>query len=326
MSYVDEESKCRNWTNDMVGKKIVVDKIQLEDLIEFHKLEFNIVRGYYYDEGRNNKLKEVITYLFQQRIEAKKNKNPIQAVFKLLMNSAYGKTLLKPIEDETKYISCYGEENKTYENYVCKHYNSIKEIVKLPNGHDYKIKQYKTIDKHYNNVACGVEVLSMSKRIMNEVMCLAEDEKLNIYYQDTDSMHIDTDQVKILANKYETKYGKELIGKNMGQFHTDFASDIIKGDIHAKESIFLGKKCYLDVLTGDDGNIDYHIRMKGVSCDAIKDHAYKNNKTILEVYEDLYEGKELTFDLCCDGSKVNFEFKKNMEIRSRDRFERRIKF
>ena len=143
MLYVDEDTKCRNWTNDMVGKKIVVDKIQLEDLIEFHKLEFNIIRGYYYDEGRNNKLKDVISYLFQQRIEAKKNKNPIQAVFKLLMNSAYGKTLLKPIEDETKYISCYGDENKTYENYVCKHYNSIKEIIKLPNGHDYKIKQYK---------------------------------------------------------------------------------------------------------------------------------------------------------------------------------------
>lgn len=161
---------------------------------------------------------------------------------------------------------------------------------------------------------------------MNEVMCLAEDEKLNIYYQDTDSMHIDTDQVKMLAEKYDDKYGREVIGKNMGQFHTDFASDIIKGNIHAKESVFLGKKCYLDVLTGDDGSIDYHIRMKGVSCDAIKDHAYKNQKSILDVYKELFTGKELTFDLCCEGSKVNFEFKKNMEIISRDRFERKIKF
>ena len=326
MSFIDSDKKCRNWTNDMVGKKIVVDKIQLEDLIEFHEINFKIIRGYYYDEGRNNKLKEVITYLFKQRIEAKKKKNPIEAVFKLLMNSAYGKTLLKPIEDETKYISSYGDENKTYENYICKHYNSIKEIIELPNGHDYKIKQYKTIDKHFNNVSCGVEVLSMSKRIMNEVMCLAEDEKLNIYYQDTDSMHINTEQVKILAEKYKVKYDRDLIGKGMGQFHTDFDSEKIKGDIWAKESIFLGKKCYLDVLTGNDGNIDYHIRMKGVSEDSIKDYAYKNNKTILDVYTDLYNGEEITFDLCCEGSKVNFEFKKNMEIVSRDKFERKIKF
>ena len=150
----------------------------------------------------------------------------------------------------------------------------------------------------------------MSKRIMNEVMCLAEDEKLNIYYQDTDSLHIDTEQVNILADKYEGKYNRQLIGNGMGQFHTDFASNKIKGDIWAKENIFLGKKCYLDVLTGNDGVIDYHIRMKGVSCDAIKDHAYKNKLSILDVHKKLYRGQELTFDLCCEGSKVNFEFKK----------------
>jgi hypothetical protein len=30
----------------------------------------------------------------------------------------------------------------------------------------------------------------MSKRIMNEVICLAEDNEIEIFYQDTDSMHI----------------------------------------------------------------------------------------------------------------------------------------
>ena len=41
----------------------------------------------------------------------------------------------------------------------------------------------------------------MSKRIMNEVMCLAEDLGLNIYYQDTDSMHINYEEVEILLNE-----------------------------------------------------------------------------------------------------------------------------
>ena len=31
-------------------------------------------------------------------------------------------------------------------------------------------------------VHCGVEILSMSKRVMNEVMCLAEDNDINIYW------------------------------------------------------------------------------------------------------------------------------------------------
>ena len=39
----------------------------------------------------------------------------------------------------------------------------------------------------------------MSKRIMNEVMTLAEDEGLNIWYQDTDSMHINYEEVELLA-------------------------------------------------------------------------------------------------------------------------------
>ena len=36
----------------------------------------------------------------------------------------------------------------------------------------------------------GVMILSISKRIMNEVICTAEDYGIEIYYQDTDSMHI----------------------------------------------------------------------------------------------------------------------------------------
>ena len=43
----------------------------------------------------------------------------------------------------------------------------------------------------------------MSKRIMNEVMCLAEDLGIMIYYQDTDSMHIPVDKVPMLEQKYK---------------------------------------------------------------------------------------------------------------------------
>jgi hypothetical protein len=34
---------------------------------------------------------------------------------------------------------------------------------------------------------------------MNEVMCLADDNNINIYYQDTDSMHITKSQVDTLG-------------------------------------------------------------------------------------------------------------------------------
>lgn len=328
MSIIDENS-VRVFTNEMEGQKIVVDKTTLEDLIYFQQVEFKIIRGYYYNEGRNHKLGKVIDYLFNQRLQAKKDKNPIQAVYKLLMNSSYGKTLLKPIEDETSYVSNYKSdegEQSYFDKYISKHYNEIKEVVQLPNTTEYKVKLFKSIETHFNNCSCGVEVLSMSKRIMNEVMCLAENKNLSMYYQDTDSIHINTADVPVLADEYEKEYGRQLIGKQMGQFHTDFDSKVIDKNIHAKESIFLGKKCYIDVLTGDNGEIDYHIRMKGVSCESIKHYATTNNSNLLDVYKQLLSGRELAFDLCCDGSKVSFEFKKNMEIHSREKFIRKIKF
>ena len=43
---------------------MTVDKTQLEDLIKFHNIEFQILKGYYFDEGFNTNIKESIqTYL-----------------------------------------------------------------------------------------------------------------------------------------------------------------------------------------------------------------------------------------------------------------------
>jgi len=321
MSYVNKDG-VRTFSNDMVNKIVYVDKTFLEDLIQLQKIEFEIIRGYYYNEGRNNNLKPVISHIFEERVKQKKLGNPIQNSYKLLMNSSYGKTCQKPIETDTKFISVNKEEE-----YISKYFDRVLEYEVLPNNRDVKIKMIKTINDHFNNIHCGVEILSMSKRIMNRVMCLAEDMGFTIYYQDTDSMHIHSNEVEPLAEKYKELYGNELIGKGMGQFHGDFDSKICKGEPYSIKSIFLGKKCYIDVLEGDNkGVYDYHIRMKGVSSDSIKHYAHKHNMKIYDVYKKLYDGEEITFDLCCDGKKISFDFKNNMTIKTLDLFERRIKF
>ena len=86
----------------------------------------------------------------------------------------------------------------------------------------------------------------MSKRIMNEVMTLAEDEGLNIWYQDTDSMHINYEEVELLALAFKNKYNRDLIGEDMSQFHIDFDLDgaAEKADIYSTESYFPAKKVY----------------------------------------------------------------------------------
>ena len=63
-----------------------------------------------------------------------------------------------------------------------KNYYKIVEIIELSNSDEYAVKVMTPIDKHFNFSLLSIQVLSMSKRIMNEVMCLAYDIGCHIYY------------------------------------------------------------------------------------------------------------------------------------------------
>ena len=123
------------FSNEMAGETVYIDKTGLEDLIEFQKADFEIIDGYYFDEGRNNKMKDVIQHLYDTRIKFKNEKNPAQVAIKLLMNSMYGKTILKPIKTQT--IIKDGVE--AYGKYVGYNYNHIESITQV--GDRYFIKK-----------------------------------------------------------------------------------------------------------------------------------------------------------------------------------------
>ena len=314
----------RNFTNDLVGQKVYMDKIALDDLVKFQDAEFRVINGYYFDEGFQNQIVETIQYVFEQRLKYKKDGNPLQMVFKELMNSSYGKTCLKPIDTNVDYIA-----KADWDKFVVRNYNYIQEATLLANGLYFKVKTIKTIDTHFNNVHIGVSILSTSKTIMYEVMTLAEDLDIDMYYTDTDSIHIDNSKIEYLGQEFQKKYGRELIGKQMGQFHTDFDLEDSVGDIVASETIILGKKCYIDKLSGKDKDgaqlIDYHIRMKGVSTNCIK---FKGNQEyngdFMKMFKELYDGKTLEFNLLAVAP--SFELCKNMNVKSRKKFTRRITY
>ena len=321
------DDNIRVYDNEL-PKKMYVCKQKLEDLIQFQGITFEIINGYYYDEGRNYRLKNVIQFAFNERKKLKAQGNPLQEVYKLIMNGAYGKTLQGAYDEKISFI--YGEDKLN--DYISKNYNSIDYYV--PFGDDdfkkYRVKLIKPINAVFNNVPCGVEVLAVSKRIMNEVMCLAEDNKMKIYYQDTDSMHVEDRHIEPLSELYKMKYNRDLIGKEMGQFHSDFSSDKIVKDIIAIKSIFLGKKCYIDVLEGKDENDtivqDYHIRMKGINTSAIKYYCLTNKINEYILYERLYNGEKIKLDLTAGGNKCSFEYNKDYTITSNSAFIREVSF
>jgi hypothetical protein len=244
------------------------------------------------------------------------------------MNSGYGKSIMKPVETESRFFDTYESEDE-FNVYLTRNYNWITSFVKF--GSKIKVNTVKVLIDHFNIAQVGVCILSNSKRIMNEVMCLAEDNDIDLYYQDTDSMHLKDADIPKLSKVFYHTYNRELIGKGLGQFHSDFdlsgCSNIV-----AVKSIFLGKKCYIDKLEGinKDGEKEngFHIRMKGIpeKCIHYVVENSKKYKDVMDLYLDLYNGNEVAFDLTNGGTKANFKFNKDYTINTLSLFSRVIKF
>ena len=132
-------------------------------------------------------------------------------MIKLILNSVYGKTILKPIEYKHVFIA-----NNESERYWKRNFNEIVESFNINEGELTRFKVIKPINTHFNFAPFGINILSMSKRIMNEVFCLAEDMNLSVFYQDTDSGHYYVDEIDKLATQYKKIYNRDLIGKALG--------------------------------------------------------------------------------------------------------------
>jgi len=110
-----------------------------------------------------------------------------------------------------------GEELERATNYIAENNNMINEAETLNGSNVTRVVKLKPINRHYTFVTLRVNIFSMSKRIMNEVMCTAEDIGVDIMYQDTDSMHLYKDQLDALSEEFRVRYGGELVGSRMGQ-------------------------------------------------------------------------------------------------------------
>jgi hypothetical protein len=311
----------KNYTNEITNN-IFIDKVAAEDLIRFQKATFDVVRGYYFDEGRNYTIKSVITHCFNTRVQKKKEDNPIEVAYKLLMNAAYGKTIQKPIDVEKRFTN----SDEEYKQMIISNYNLIEEFNQISDV-QWCFNITKAINIHFSHPHVGIEILSMSKRIMNEVMCLAEDINIEVYYQDTDSMHIKQFTngeltLDLLSKAYANEYHRELVGESLGQFHSDFKLEGCKSPISTM-AFFLGKKCYYDKLEGIDakGNIitGHHIRMKGVGEKAV---LHKGDP--LKIFTNLYDNETIQFNL--SEAKPTFGTNKDFSKFTKKDFVRNISF
>jgi hypothetical protein len=359
LSYIDDKTGVRYFSNDMAGKFVYVDRFTLEDAIEFQKIEYTIIQGYYYDEGRNDIICNEMYNVYNTRRIKKKADCPTQLIYKLFMNSAYGKTIMK-----ASHSRCIYRKADDVENYISKNFDALKRCDYNSTKERARIEEWCSINEHFSSPQVGAEILSYSKRIMNRVMCLAEDIGIHIYYQDTDSIHMPFKDVKKLEDAYLSKYGGVLNGSDLGQFHIDLESDIIEKrakelklkegkDYHlvAPDGLYLNKKDYCESMVGlmpdgtllkdkdGDDMIDYSIHIKGIPTSAVWYKCEKEKINPVKFFKQRYDygiEKELDNAIVVDCLKTwcreqheewtrcSFEFHKNHTITNRMNLSRKI--
>ena len=117
---------------------------------------------------------------------------------------------------------------------------------------------------------------------MNKVFSCADDCGVKIYYQDTDSIHLNYGDDHKVVKIYNETYGLELVSEDLGNFHVDLLQQYGYKDVYAIQSFFLGKKSYIDILehVNDEGDKihDQHVRINGFPTSCIEYYA-KLNKT-----------------------------------------------
>lgn len=132
--------------------------------------------------------------------------------------------------------------------------------------------------------------------------------KINVYYVDTDSLHLDKDKIELVrtaylylvrtAYMYLQKYNQELIGKELGQFHPDFnISCGHSSNTVSQYCLMLGAKVYFDNLICElcaTTGVPY--RVKGVLAACVEAMCKKEDISIQEVYDRLCVQKP-TFSL-----------------------------
>lgn len=288
------EDEVLHWSNDMEGRFMYVCKTTLEDLLSYHQIQFTVVEGYYYNEGFNTNIRQCMKTLYEKRKEKKRENNPIERAYKLIMNSCYGVTLTKPIGNNIKIVL-----REKFEEYYARNHLYILQTYSMgsPYGHkereEVAVELVKTLAENSCLPHVGSEILAWSKRHMNEIMYLAEDLGVMIYYGDTDSMQVDRRTFPLVVTAYEAKFQQVLIGKELGQISSEWAEGV-----YSEKAYFAGKKMYCNVLT--DGS--FYFRMKGVTKDAVLNECRLSSRTVSEVYEHICQGGVVTFH---NGYKAN---------------------
>ena len=188
-----------------------VDSILYDEIKKYIDCDIEIINGYYFYEGFNDNINSFSRKLFELRM--------IEGLDKLgknMLSSLYGKSLQSSEQFKIKQVP-----KSELNEFIAENGNYIFEMVKNKRNNTFTVKLLKSINLNYNIPQFGVQVLSVSRKRMNEIIDFCNNNDIKIYSIKTDSFVIPTDKVHLFKEKY-------VIGKGLGEFKEEYAANHVK--------------------------------------------------------------------------------------------------
>ena len=185
---------------------VFVSRLSFENLLKHYDIEYNFISGYYFDEGFNENIKRLATDLYNIRNDLKRNNERIQCVFKLILNTLWGrctykpKLLLKKVKSADRLDYLLNKHSKFMYSYRKCNNSTVQITLANPLALDYGIPHFSS------------NILSYSRAFMNDIYFKASDMNMPIYYSRTDSLLINRDHA----------YKLNIIGNELGDFQIEY--------------------------------------------------------------------------------------------------------
>ena len=327
------------------GRKIVADTITLRDYEMLYGLKYKILQGLYWTEF-NTRVNTIIQDLFNKRLEYKKAGNKgLSNVVKLLMNSAYDKSTDFVYGQGENYVYTKGTDYAIGRDYIFSKnsltpseqeervYTDTRDPIavygpRFLESHSVGSSKFvKILSCSYNqqNFAhLGVMILSQSKHYMNRLLELSTPD--SIFYQDTDSYHILRSEVQPLADRYREKYGAELLGSSLCQFHIGYDYGKPLETLYSEHSVYVCPNVYAERIRCDDDESfdEVFFKCKGIPSCSIENKAKQSSAKDLgtNIMDIFTSGKIVEFDLL--EGRANIKIGKAGSVTTRREFKRKI--
>jgi hypothetical protein len=247
--------RSRWFYNKLKTGRQILDKYYIEDLVKYCGIEYTVLRGYVWTEGVDgNVVKEYISELYSKKRDSI---GFLRDIHKNMLCSLCGSTMIRGY-DTVKRKQFHTDEQ--FHKYVHRNHSRITRI-----ENDTRTAYLsKGIDDRFNHCHIGCAILSMSKRIMNEIFDYLDSNGVAVYYSATDSLLIPTNKTHLLEDQ---------IGSELGQLHIETSGDAIiirsglyylndehyrcagisRTKVASKENI---RGCYIEILS--DASNDKH--------------------------------------------------------------------